>query len=294
MHSSKAPNVSRLACCALLFATGLLHAGERSEEFSANSSYVGEAPTNLDHGRAGGVSEQADLLHFVLSQQIGDGPLLRLGVEWQRFSFGLPSSAPLPNTLQAASVVVGADLELFSWLVRVEAQPGFYGAEGDLDAKDINVPWIIGGSYIVNEGLQWVLGVSFDVDRNWVVLPGIGLRWKFAEKWTLNALPPNPRLEYTVSPTVKLYAGGDFKTGTFRAADSFGDGHSNRRLNNAIIEYNEFRVGAGVDWKISKSVTLDAEAGYMPYRDFDFHRAGPRYQTYSGAPYGQIALSAGF
>ncbi len=285
----------RFSCCALFLAAAFLQAGEVAYEYTADYSYVGGAPTKLDHGRAGDVSEQADLLHFALSRQVGDGPLLRLGVEWRRYSFGLPSSAPLPNTLQGASVIVGADMEVSSWLVRIEAQPGFYGAEEALlNGKNFNIPCILGGSYIVSPDLQWVAGLSFDLDRAWVVLPGVGVRWKFAEKWTLNALPPNPRLEYTLSDSLKLYAGGDFKTGTFRTDDSFGNAHRNARLDSAVLEYNEFRVGAGVDWKIARSITLDAEAGYMPFRDVDFHRAKASFETYSGAPYGQIALKAEF
>ena len=283
-----------IAFCAFLLGAGVSRGGELSEEFNADASYVGGAPTHLDHSRVGDVSEEENLVHFAVSKQIGDGPMIRVGAEWEHFSFGLPSAAPLPDTLQGVSLILGVDLELFNWLVRIEAQPGLYGATAGLNGKDFNVPWIIGGSYIVSPDLQWVLGLSFDADREWVVLPGIGLRWKMAEKWTLNAIPPNPRLEYALTPSCNLYAGGDFKDGTFRASDSFGNAHGRPRLDNAVVEYDEFRVGVGVDWKISDSFTFDAETGYMPYRDFDFHRAGAKYQTYSGAAYGQIALSAKF
>ena len=282
-----------LAFAALGFA-GRLMAGDISAEFDANYSYVGEAPAKLETGKAVGVSEQSSLLHLVVSPQITDGPLLRLGIDWQRFSFGTGAGRHLPNTLQSASLVVGADLELFSWLVRVEAQPGFYGASEDLNGQNFDVPFIIGGSYIVNSDLQWILGISFDINRNWIVLPGVGMRWKFAEKWTLNAVPPAPRLEYAISENLTAFAGAQLLSGVFRVGDSSGTSGPDRRLQRAVVEYNEVRVGAGIHWKLSDAVGMEAESGYMPYREFDFHRAGSAFETYSGAPYGQVSLTTKF
>ncbi len=282
-----------LGACAVVLGSISL-AAEVSTEFNTIYSSVGEAPTKLQNRQAAGVSEQNSLLHLVVSPQITDGPLLRLGAEWQRYSFGIHGTGRLPNTLQAANLVIGADLELSSWLVRIEAQPGFYGASDDLNGKNFDIPFIVGGSYIVNSDLQWILGISFDINRNWIVLPGVGLRWKFSEKWTLNAVPPAPRLEYALNEKITAFAGAQLLSGVFRAGDSFGATAAGRRLRDAIVEFTEVRVGAGIHWKISDSVGFEAESGYMPYRQFDFHRAGSSFESYSGAPYGQIGLTTKF
>ena len=182
-------------------------------------------------------------------------------------------------------------LSCSEWLVRVEAQPGFYGASEDLNGQNFDVPFIIGGSYIVNSDLQWILGISFDINRNWIVLPGVGMRWKFAEKWTLNAVPPAPRLEYAISENLTAFAGAQLLSGVFRVGDSSPPEPQARiaASRGPLVEYNQVRVGAGIHWKLSDAVGMEAESGYMPYREFDFHRAGSAFETYSGAPYGQFS-----
>jgi hypothetical protein len=65
-------------------------------------------------------------------------------------------------------------------------------------------------------------------------------------------------------------------------------------LNNAVLTYSEVRTGVGVDWKLSSNATLTAEAGYQPYRNFDFYRADLRFHEDGSAPYGMISLHGAF
>jgi hypothetical protein len=41
-------------------------------------------------------------------------------------------------------------------------------------------------------------------------------------------------------------------------------------------------------------ITLSAEAGYQPYRDFDFYRTDVRYHQDGGAPYGTVSVHGEF
>lgn len=265
-----------------------------TNEFNFDTSYVGDAGTTFAHGKSGHISEQSDFVHYVISKQIGSGPLLRLGAEYQRYSYGLSDNAPLPNTMQSVNLVIGADAAFAGWLIRVEAYPGFYTGSTGLNAKDFNVPFIIGGTYIVNENWQWIVGIYTNVEASIPVLPAIGVRWKISDQWTLDAIPPRPRLEYALSDNVTLYAGGDFKYGTYRTSNDFGNSHNNSALNNAVIDYTEIRAGVGVSWKLNNALKIDAEAGSLVYRSFDFYRADRDWKNYNGAPYGQIAVSAQF
>jgi hypothetical protein len=126
------------------------------------------------------------------------------------------------------------------------------------------------------------------------VLPGGGIRWKFAPQWVLNAVLPTPRLEYELSRNTTLFVGADIKANTFRVDDHFGDSHEDTALNNAWLSYEEVRTGAGLEWKINSSLTLTIEGGYAPYRQFDFHRTEVRYHNESGAPYGTIMFHGEF
>lgn len=279
-----------LAICPPLFA-----GAEISNQFDAEFSLASGMSTDLGQGRTGDVSGQYSLIRNVVSTRLGEGPLLRLGAEWQRYSFGLPANAPLPDTLQALTAVIGFDLQLFnSWLVRIEAQPGFYSGSGNFSANDFNVPFIIGASYIASADLQWIIGVSVDVNRAIPVFPGVGVRWKFADQWVLDAVMPQPRLEYLWSKELTVYGGADLVGSTFRVGPEFGEAHGNPRLNGAVVDLLEIRAGIGASWKISSWLQADLETGCVAYRDFDFHRADQNYQSKGGAAYGQIVIGAKF
>jgi hypothetical protein len=264
-----------------------------SGEFVVDETYVGDGDVQRGQHVLRDFDESDTLLRFVLTPRIKLG-VLRLGVEWERFSFGFSDRAPLPDTLQALSLVVGLDTQLSdSILLRFQAQPGFYGTD-NFESEDVNVPFVIGGTYIYSPNLQFILGVGIDVERKVPVLPGGGVRWKIARQWVLDAVLPTPRLEIQLNKDLTLYAGGTLKETNFRVGDRFGSTRGIPRLNQAVLTYSEVRTGAGADWKVSSVMKLSAEAGYQPYRDFDFYRADVRYHQDGGAPYGTISVHGEF
>ena len=266
----------------------------RSGEYLAEETYVADANVRRRSQVIRDFTESDTILRFVLTPRIKLG-VLRLGAEWERFSFGLPNGAPLPNTLQWTSLVVGLDTQLSdSILVRFEAQPGLYGTNHP-EGSDFNVPFLLGGTYIYNPNLQFVLGVSVDVERKYPVIPGAGIRWKIARQWVANGVLPTPRLEFQPSKDLTLYLGANIKETNFRVSDNFGDTHGRKsQLNDALLTYSEVRTGLGVAWKTSSILTLTAEAGYQPYRNFDFYRTEVRYHEDGSAPYGMLSLHGAF
>jgi hypothetical protein len=266
-----------------------------SGEYVAEETYVGSGDVRRNPRKSvRDFDEHDSILHLVLTPRIKPG-VLRLGAEWERFSFGLPDGAPLPHTLQAVNLVIGLDTQLSdSILIRVEAQPGVYNTGFDDLSDDFNAPFVAGGTYIYSPNLQLILGVSVDIERKYPVIPAAGIRWKMARQWVLNAVLPTPRLEFEMNSSVTLYAGGNLKQNNYRVDDHFGDSTGIPRLNHAVLTYSEVRTGAGFDWKISPVVTLSGEVGYQPYREFDFYRAHVRYHQNSGAPYGMISLQGAF
>lgn len=265
-----------------------------SQEVDANYSYVGGVATHGLGQNVGSVSEQAADVKYVLSPQITKDLLLRFGFEWQRFSFGVPGGAALPDTLQQLSAVIGADYEVGQqWLVRLEAQPGVYSGFSDVDGRDFDAPVVLGGVYLVDADVQWTIGLRIDPHGQYPVLPGVGVRWKFADEWTLDLMPPRPRLEYDATDKLQVYLGADIEAGTYKVGETFGTDHAQPKLNGALVDYLEVRVGPGVSWKALPGLTVEAEAGCMPYRHFEFFHESVVFRSYA-APYGQIACHARF
>src|SRR5215471_1808799 len=193
-----------LVLATLIFATGPALSEDSngsfwplSGEFSADATYVGEGSVERGGKSVSDFDEIDSDLQVVLTPRTKFG-VLRLGAEWQRYSFGFPNQTALPNTLQSFSTMIGLDMQLSdSIIVRAEGHPGLYDSGlGHLDWDDFNLPFLVGGTYIFSPNLQLVLGVSVDVERKYPVIPAADLRWKIAPQWLLDAVLPTPRLQY--------------------------------------------------------------------------------------------------
>jgi hypothetical protein len=263
-------------------------------EYSLDETYVGEASVARGTRRVSDFDESDTFLRLVFTPRVKLG-VLRLGFEYEQFSFGFDPHSPIPNTLQSVAAVIGLDTQFGdSILVRLESLPGVYSEAFKPGTTLFNMPFVIGGTYIYNPEFQIVIGISVDVERKYPVLPGGGIRWRIGPKWVLDTVLPSPRLEYEWSRNLTLYAGGTLKETNFRVSDTFGNDKGFPRLNHAVLTYSEVRAGAGVDWKVTSWLSVNAEGGYQPYRSFDFYRANIRFHQESGAPYGMISFHGAF
>src|SRR2546423_5028581 len=166
-----------------------------SFEFDVEGTYVGKG--DVRRGETGNrvirdFDETQGHIHFVLTPMTKIG-ILRLGVQTERYSFSFGGNAAIPDHLHSTNLIIGLDTEFSdSFLIRIEAQPGFYGTDFDDFGRDtFNVPFLIGGTYIYSSNFQFVFGIGVDALRQTPVLPGGGGRGKFAPQWTLPpAFPP--------------------------------------------------------------------------------------------------------
>jgi hypothetical protein len=300
MPPTRNNNRSKLLALALLACAAPLRAEESavsalSYEIEGGASYVGTAEFKRGDAREGGVSQFDTRAHFVLSRQLRDDLLLRVGVDWQRYSFDLPARATLPHSMQSLGLVIGADLTLGqAWLVRVEAQPGFAGTGDELGWDSARIPFVIGASLIVSSDLQFVVGVSIDANRKYPVLPGVGVRWKFAERWVLNGILPAPRLEYSPTKNLLLYAGGEVREDTYHVNEPLGASHGTRPLDGTVVDSWEVRAGAGLAWKPQPGWTVELEGGCVPFHEFDFYRAEERVRSVETPGYVRLGVKASF
>jgi hypothetical protein len=222
--------------------------------------------------------------------------LLRLGLEWQRYSFDQEAQAPVPDSLQGLDLAVGLDLQVTpALLMRIEAHPGIYSDFRDVTWQDFNVPFEIAGSYFVSSDLIFIGGIYVDLDSDIPVFPVVGVHWKVSDKWVIEGIEPRPQIQYLLSDRVTLFAGADLREPTFRVDSQFGQERGIPKLDNAIVEYFEVRAGAGLTWKVSKYVNLDVEGGCAPYRRFEYPRADEyKVKSENIVPYLRIGLSAKF
>jgi len=281
-----------------------------SQEFTIEGGYTGYSNTKQGNASLGGTSNTNAHFNYVVSPQIKDGFLLRFGVDAERDSFGLPASAPLPNTLQSVNAIIGADLAFGDKIItRIELHPGIYSDFVDVTGSDFDMPVQIGGTYLYSKDLQFILGIQIDLKSNYPVIGLPGFRWQFADKWVLSAIPPKPQLQYELNNALTLYVGADILAGTYHLNDQFGTNHGHGPGDNAgqfngnICDFTEIRVGAGFTWKFTPNLSLDISGGYMPYRDLDIHPDQIGYDVHDtsfkndigeGTPYAEAGISGSF
>jgi len=237
-----------------------------SQELDIALGYAGQGATRFDPG-----SELHAGLKYVASPQVTNDLLLRWGAEWQRFTFPAPRPFTVPVTLQQVNAIIGFDYQLAEqWLMRAELQPGVYGDAGLFEGQRFDAPLTMGFAYLIDADLQWFFGLRVDLKSQYPVFPALGVRWKFADLWTLNLQLPEPRLEYDVNSKLQAYFGAAILAGTFVVGDHFGTDRNLPQLNHATLDYTELRLGPGFSWKARPNLTLEAAAGYQLYRSWDF------------------------
>ena len=268
-----------------------------SYELDAESSFMGVGSANAGSTNVGNISEINSLAKFVLSAQVRDNVLLRLGAGWEGYFFYPEARAPIPDSLQAESLEVGADIQVSpAVLVRIAALPGIYSNAVDITSKDFNVPFEIAASYFISTDLVLLGGIYVDVNSQTPIFPVIGVHWKLSDKWVIEGMPPRPQIQYILSDNVTLFAGADLHEETYVVDSRFGTSRGFPQLNGAILEYTEIRGGAGLKWKVSKYATLDIEGGCVPYRRFDYSHVedGFKVKSEDWVPYLRVAISASF
>ena len=260
-----------------------------SQELDLELGYVGRANTNQDgQQHVDPVYGYNSGIKYVISPQITGDLLLRLGAEWERFSFDAPQTGAVTDTLQHINAIIGFDYQLAEqWLMRAEIQPGIYSDFRKTRWASVGAPIILGTAYLRNADLQWFFGLRIDPRSKYPVLPASGVCWQYNEALTLDFQLPNPRVEYNFNDKIQIYFGAGIKAGTYVVDDRFGYNHGIPLLNGATIDYTEVRLGPGFSWKVFPEMTLEAEAGDMLMRSWEFLDKGVNVNS-RPAPYLQL------
>ncbi len=219
------------------------------------------------------------------------GWFLKVGTSYRRFDFGQTGDLPLPAHLQS----IGARFALEYFVkdkpaIVLEVVPGL-NFEDEIDAGAFQVSGLAYASYPVTESFIVTAGVLGSSNARRPILPVAGFIWTPAPQWTVFALLPRPRIIYSATPDLDLWAGGELIGGVFRT-----DGGNERgdELQNAIITYQDRRAGAGLTWRGWKPVAVELGAGYSFSRKFDYYRAEKGYAIDEGAPFVQLKITAAF
>ncbi len=217
-----------------------------------------------------------------------------VGLQWDHARFDAPAGAPVPEDIYGLSVRLISNWRVNErWFVRSDLRPGLYTDFEDISGGDFNVPVTVAIGYEVNPDLQVLFAVNVDLRREFPVVGGPGVIWRFADGWRLSLLIPRPQIEFTASESVTLFAGGELRATAIRVAEDFGTTVGNPVLNDDQVTYRELRVGGGVRWDLNRLFRLTVEGGYALDRRFEFDR-GNVLLNGDGAPYFTVGVSGSY
>ena len=214
-----------------------------------------------------------------------------VGLQWDHARFDVPAGAPVPEDIYGLALRLGSTWQLNErWSLRSDLRPGLYTDFEDISGGDFNVPFTVALGYDVNPDLQVVFALNVDLRREFPVVGGPGLIWRFADGWRLSLLVPRPQIEFSASESLTLFAGGELRATAVRVAEDFGTANALPVLDDDQVTYRELRVGGGLRWQFHRLFRLTAEGGYALDRRFEFDR-GNLLLNGDGAPFFTVSVA---
>jgi hypothetical protein len=209
----------------------------------------------------------------------------QFGVDSERFDFSRS------NTIYPSSISsVAAEVAISYWtgdefFPLLKFEPGVYYTRDDITSRSFDVPIRAVAGFKVQDNLHLVLGLDLDpFEQEWAI-PICGFNWKINEQYNFRAVFPQPRFSYTPSKQLEFFLAADLVGGGYRNGPT-----DDRRTNNALLNYSEYRAASGVNYNPQKGISFEMTAGWSIERRFDYFRAGPD-DTARSAPYIKLDIS---
>jgi hypothetical protein len=216
----------------------------------------------------------------------------RAGIEYERYDFGGTDNG-LPDHLQglyghlALEYVVkdhpGAAIEL---------DPGVF-FQDHISGNAFDLP---GKAYVsfplIKDKLFATVGLGWGQFQEPAVAPGGGITWLISDKLRLQAVFPKPALVYQPNDDWDIRAIGELNFLGART-DEVHTTERKLQVDDAVVQYSEYRAGLQVGYSGLKPFKIIAGAGATVQRNFDFFRINQSKRT-DPAPYIRIAAEAKF
>jgi hypothetical protein len=182
---------------------------------------------------------------------------------------GIENSTPVE--LPAHLAGLSADMEttfpfftLENTYLRLGISPSFYDEDWDFQTSSFRIPVRTMLIYKPSDTWTYIAGVAVYPDFENEVYPILGLIYKPNAKLTFNLVPKRPNISYSLNEKTTLFAEGGNSFGEYEVTKD--------NLKNVILQYKEMRLGAGLKYKLNKSVEASLSAGgafnrTLKYRD---------------------------
>ncbi len=268
-------------------------ADENSHDiFSSEALYTFRSDFRDDNGKLGHGDSLYDDFSYDHRFLITGKWYFRTGIEYERFDFDGTDNG-LPDHLQALYGHLAVE-----YIVKdhagagIEIDPGTY-FQNDITGDSVDVPWRAFVSFpLKKDKIFGVIGLGGAIFQNPIVAPGGGLIWLISDQLRLEGVFPKPALVYQPNDDWQFRIQGNLFYEGFRTDDVFTT-QKKIQLQNAVVQYNEDRIGLQAKFRGIRHLSIVAGGGCTFFREFDFFRAHRRAKL-DPAPYVQLSLEAKF
>ncbi|MBI5592033.1 MAG: hypothetical protein HY881_16330 [Deltaproteobacteria bacterium] len=206
---------------------------------------------------------------------------------------GSPAGVPVPENIHTLEFGTGLSYRPNDrWRFMALVSPTLYKFS-DLGGNDTGVSGDLTAMWNYSPSLKFMFGVVFSPDSDLKVLPIAGLDWAINDQLDLRLMFPKPRLIYAPNDHWSFHVGADLNMATFRTSDSLGTSIGLPQYNDALGTYRDIRIGAGVGYRINKTLSVEADAGYSVNRQIDYTQIDERVE-FDPAPYAGLSLRLSF
>jgi hypothetical protein len=216
----------------------------------------------------------------------------RAGVEYERYDFGGTNNG-LPDHLQGLYGHLALEYVVKDYPgAAIEIEPGFY-FQDHINGNAFDVPGRAYFSFTLKKDTIFAtVGIGWGQFQDPVVAPGGGITWLINDKWRLQAVFPKPALVYQPNDDWDIRAIGELNFLGART-DEVHTTERKLQVDDAVVQYSEYRAGLQVGYSGFKALKISAGAGCTIERNFDFFRINQSKRT-DPAPYIRIAAEAKF
>ncbi|HJT45593.1 MAG TPA: hypothetical protein VJ721_04900 [Chthoniobacterales bacterium] len=260
--------------------------------FEYQTDYTFKSDFKDDRGKLG----EGDSLYNDFSYDhrflINGNWYFRTGIEYERFDFGGTDNG-LPDHLQSLYGHVAVEYVVKDVAAaEIELDPGTY-FQDKITGDSFDIPWKMFVTFpLKKDTIYGVVGLGGGIYQHPVVAPGGGILWLITDKIRLEGVFPKPALVYQPNEDWQFRIQGNLYYESFRTDDVFTT-EKKIQLHNAVVQYNEDRVGLQVRYRGINHVELFGDAGCTVFREFDFFRADRRVKL-DPAPYVQGGIKIRF
>lgn len=240
-----------------------------------DSSYTGAGKATFSDRDVGNIDAYNVSLRLGSVIPLNDRWSIPLELMSQNIYLDAHGGAPIPDDIHTLQLGTGLGYRFNNrWMFTARVTPTLYKIDS-IGSNDVGISGGITAMWRYSPTMKWMFGLMYSPDSDLAkVMPMAGFDWDINRQLNLRMMFPAPRLTYSLDNRWRLYAGANMNMATFRTDNHLGTDIGQPQYNNALASYRDIRMGVGVGYHLSESISAETEAGYSLYRRINYTDVG--------------------